>query len=221
MQARVGDGEICRVEDREFAHVVWKVYMGPQASAPYSAKPGRTTVELAALSADLSGACFSLRPAIRRSVQSRRACCRNRILLAPLPERADSRAAHRAVVARTHGNADEIEGCGQGSLGWMPSTEKLTMPALCAGEGPQIFTPSMAPSTSWHRAVRFVRRRESHPGRRRENNRPPRRGPMISTIGGVPASKRCGSFAGCEPVGQTRSIIPPPPKNGGMASSTS
>lgn len=34
MQARVGDGEICRVEDREFAHVVWKVYMGPQGVCP-------------------------------------------------------------------------------------------------------------------------------------------------------------------------------------------
>lgn len=34
MQCCVGDGETCRVENREFAHVVWKVYMGPQGVCP-------------------------------------------------------------------------------------------------------------------------------------------------------------------------------------------
>lgn len=34
MQCQVNNGEVCRVPDREFAHVVWKVYMGPQGVCP-------------------------------------------------------------------------------------------------------------------------------------------------------------------------------------------
>ncbi len=44
---------------------------------------------------------------------------------------------------------------------------------------------------------------------------------MASTIGGVPASKRCGAAAYVERAIVTVSIISPPPWNGGSALSSS
>ena len=44
---------------------------------------------------------------------------------------------------------------------------------------------------------------------------------MAGAIGGVPASNLAGSSAGVKRSGQTRLIMLPPPRNGGIASSSS
>jgi hypothetical protein len=45
--------------------------------------------------------------------------------------------------------------------------------------------------------------------------------PIASAIGIVPASKRAGGSAHVEPSSVTRAIMCPPPRNGGIVSSSS
>ena len=66
-----------------------------------------------------------------------------------------------------------------------------------------------------------ARAARSRRGRCVESSRSPRPAPMAGTIGGVPASNLAGSSAGVKRSRSRGLIMLPPPRNGGIASSSS
>src|SRR3954467_6925421 len=107
------------------------------------------------------------------------------------------------------------------SCGWMPSSVNETAVPRGCSAGPLI----VRPSTSWRRSIKYAVTSSScagtasMPSESSQRMAAPR--PAASTYGVVPASNFQGSEFHVDISQSTRAIISPPPRNGGISSSSS
>ena len=107
------------------------------------------------------------------------------------------------------------------SCGWMPSITNETTPARSLAGGPNMRRPgtSVSASIAYSVSSRSWARMAFRPTPSTYSSAAP--SPITSAIAWVPASNFSGRSAKVVPVVRTALIMSPPPRNGGIASSSS
>src|SRR5690349_2585040 len=163
--------------------------------------------------------CTVPRPSIRRSTSARELWIAYEARVeAGEPSRRCSGCA-QWWPARTH--TPERPRISATSCGWMPSSaNEVSDPRCSRSDGPYSVSPSISDSRSTAYSVtsRPCARTSSMPIPDSQSIAAP--SPIASATGIVPASNLAGGSAQVDSVSPTRAIMCPPPRNGGISSST-